>query len=82
MNITIINLWPTYQTCQRCGKDTQANRAWPYYEEFLHPDDTNPEGGYVPVCGECYCWLEDNASALWLREKVVTPTTHTESDKG
>jgi len=65
--ITVINLCPAWQTCQRCGKETFSGRAWPYYEEFLHPEDANPDGGYVPVCGDCCCWLEDHTEQLWLR---------------
>ncbi len=70
--ITVINLWPHSQSCQRCDAVTNSNRCWPYYEEFLHPDDTNPDRGYVPVCGNCYCWLEDQPSQLWLRSPAPT----------
>ena len=69
MSVTVIHLQSSSYTCKRCDKETQSGRAWPYYERFLPPDDPNPEGGYVHVCGDCFCLLEDHFERFkWLPE--------------
>ena len=71
--ITVIELWPIWCTCQRCNKPTRSKMCWPYYEEFLHPDDASEDKGYCPVCDECYRWLDEHASQLWLRTAASSP---------
>src|ERR1017187_7566092 len=71
--ITVIELWPIWCTCQRCNKPTRSKMCWPYYEEFLHPDDASENKGYCPVCDECYRWLDEHASQLWLRTAAPGP---------
>ena len=71
--ITVIELWPIWCTCQRCNKPTRSKMCWPYYEEFLHPDDASEDKGYCPVCDECYRWLDEHASQLWLRTIAAAP---------
>lgn len=71
--ITIVNLWSARFSCQRCGADTLHAAPWPYYEEFLHPEAPNPEGGHVPVCGNCLLWLNANICRLWRREVINAP---------
>lgn len=54
--ITIVELWPFYSTCQKCGCDTRANLGWPYYEDFIigKGEPWQERGGFVPVCEWCY----------------------------
>lgn len=55
-DITIINLWPHWATCQRCNNDTLDKCGWPYYEDFIigAPEPWQETGGYVPVCRCCH----------------------------
>ncbi len=73
--ITVIDLWPHWVTCARCQKDTLDRNGWPFYEEFLHPDDANPDGYYTSVCNGCAAWLQANSATLWLRTPKPVPSS-------
>ena len=58
-DITVINLWPFWSTCQRCTNPTRDKLGWPYYETFIigAGEPWQERGGYVPVCRCCYLEL-------------------------
>jgi hypothetical protein len=63
--ITVIELWPFYSLCYKCGCDTRAKLGWPYYEDFIIGDGEpwQEHGCYAPVCEWCYRELDERESA-------------------
>lgn len=57
--ITVIELWPHYTDCHRCGNETPHRWGWPYYEDFIigEPAWWQTEPGGVAVCRCCYLEL-------------------------
>ena len=66
-DITAVELWQHWATCQRCTNYTLSKTAWPYYEEFLFGwADYDPAIiGYVPVCECCYLELLNQDCYDW-----------------
>ena len=58
-DITVINLWPAWFTCQRCANEHQDRLGWPYYEDFIigNGEPWQERGGFVSVCRCCYLEL-------------------------
>jgi hypothetical protein len=75
-DLTIIYLppfFPRWVFCQRCDAEGDWHNWWPYYQEFLHPDDASNDSGGVNVCPAYYRWLCDHSEQLWLRTPKPSP---------
>lgn len=54
--VRIIDLWPIWTTCSRCGKDTPCSWGFPVENGSIVPTWWAGWEGGIPACEACYEW--------------------------